>query len=338
MGDNRPDVYVEDGTVVYRASSLGMCVRALVAIGRDNYQEAMGKERIDLLERSADEGNLHEDAVRQKLVREGWKLVSAQDEVNIPIIKGVIVRGHTDGVLIPPDDDTDYRPHEHLLEVKSMSNKRFDRWTKQGFDGFLKYAYQISSYMQANPGRDVIYIIKRREDGFENRFVIPADSPPISWKHIRTRILTAERHRRKRASFPECDLTSQERFWCPFFYLHDEEDPSDGPVEMTDEDKAVLADMIPKRMELKAIENAGKQAEEDRKILDKEILNLMGATEQLKDFEAGDETYLITQVNGGGERVDLAKLRADFGEDLTAYMNPYRFTYPKITRQKKKPK
>lgn len=334
MADNRPDVYTEeDGKVVYRASALGNCTRALVAIGRDNYQEAMGKDRVDLLERSADEGDLHEDAVRKKLIREGYELVSSQELIEVEVIKGVVVRGHTDGVIT-----LSTKTKGVLLEVKSMSNKRFDRWVKQGFDGFPKFAFQISAYMKAYPGRDVLYVVKRREDGFEQRTTIPADSPPVSWKAIRKKVLTAESHRRKRASFPDCDLTPQERFWCPFFYLHDEEDPVEQPSEMTDEDKAVLADLIPKRNALKATEDAGNAAEKERKALDKEILNLMGSTKQIPDLETEDGTIKITRVDNRGERIDQAKLRADFEEDLAAYMVSFSYSYPKVTKVKKQPK
>lgn len=334
MADNRPDVYVEDdGTVVYRASSLGSCIRALVAIGRDNYQEAMGKERVELLERSAEEGNLHEGAVIRKLIQEGWEQLTAQGVVEIEIIKGVIVRGHTDGTLTKGT-----RSEAKLLEVKSMSNKRFDRWVRQGFDGFPKYAYQISAYMQAHPGMDVLYVVKRREDGFEQRMTIPHDQPPVAWKVIRKRVLTAESHRRKRASFPDCDLSPQERYWCPFFYLHDEEDPNEGAVEMTDEDLAVLADMIPKRNELKRVEDAGKVAEEERKQLDKEIVNLMGATKSVPGLETADGVVNVTRVDSSGASLDQDKLRAELGEDLESFYKRYQYSYPKVTASKKQPK
>jgi len=298
----------------------------------------MNKDRIDLLNRSADEGDVHEEAVRAKLIREGWKLVSSQDVVEVPIIKGVIVRGHTDGVMIPPVDETDYRPLEHLLEVKSMSNKRFARWQKEKFDGFIKYAYQISVYMMANPGRDVVYIIKRREDGLEERFVIPADNPPIPFKEVRKRVLAVEGHRRKRGSFPECDLTKQEKFWCPFFYLHDEEDPSDELTEMSDEDLAVLADIIPKRMELKRIEDEGKKAEVERKEMDKEIVNLLGGTKQVPELDTRVGTAKITRVDGGNSYLDVDKLRQELGEDLDSFYKRSQYSYPKITFVKKKPK
>ena len=329
MADNRPNVYEENGVMVYRASSIGMCVRALVALGRDNYEEAMGKERVDLLKRSAEEGDLHEEGVRQKLIREGWKVLSTQDVVEIPIIKGVIIRGHTDGVLLPPAGQP---LHETLLEVKSMSNKVFDRWIKQGFDGFLKYAYQISTYMQAHPNRDVLYVAKRREDGLEDRRIIPANAPPVNFKVIRQKILTAESHRRKRSSFPACDVSKQDQWWCPLWYLHDEAEEEDI-AEMSAEDQAVLSDIIPERIRLKGIEDAGKEAEKERKALDKEILNLMGGTDKTI-VEIDGEKYQITQVGGGGSNWDMTTMQADYGEEILKYESPYRYKYPKITKKK----
>lgn len=330
MADNRPPVYEENGIWVYRASALGMCVRALVGIARDGYDEALSKDRKDLLERSADEGNLHEEGVREKLFREGYQIISTQDIAEIEVMPGVIIRGHTDGVLAPPDGGGN-----QLLEVKSMSNKVFDRWIKNGFEGFGKYAYQISAYMQANPDLDVLYYAKRREDGFPNTQIIKAGEPPISWKDIRKKVLTVESHRRKRASFPDCDLGKQDQWWCPLWYLHDETEPD--IEEMTDEDQAVLADIIPERMRLKDIEDAGKEAEKERKALDKEILNLMGKTDKTI-VKIDEDSYQITQVNSGGTNWDHTKLQSDLGEEALRYQSSYRYKYPKITKKKRQMK
>lgn len=331
-------MYVErSGLVVYRASDLGNCIRALVAMGREGQEGVMGKDRKDLLERSADEGDLHEEGVRQKLVREGWKVVSTQQEINLEIIKGVVIRGHTDGILTPPDPELFYRSNV-LLEVKSMSNKRFDRWIKGGrLDAYPKFAWQISAYMEANPGLPVLYIAKRREDGLEDRITIPPYNPPVDWKVIRKRILAAENWRRKRAGYPECDLTGTEKYFCPFFYLHDEDMPTTEPTPLSPDEANVLADLIPRRMELKAIEERGKAAEEERKALDKDILNLMGSTKQTQ-VTVDDVDWKISAVESGGETIDKAKLMADLGEDWPAYVKKYRYSYPKIVEVKPKPK
>ena len=330
MGDDRPNVYIDpDGTVVYRASSVGMCVRALVAVGVGNYEEALGKDRADMLIRTAAEGDLHEEAVRSKLAREGWTVHSTQNVVDIPVINGVVIRGHTDGVLSLKND-----PH-HLLEVKSMSNRRFDRWVKQGFDGFLKYAYQISAYMQAFEEMDVLYVVKRREDGFEDRRIIKAGESPIPFKEIKRKILTAESHRRsKGAGFPACDVPSSEQWWCPFFYLH-EEVMDEEAEELTDEMIAVLADLIPKRAELSELEKEGVTAEKERKSLDKEILNLMGKGRDKVIVEVDGVDWQITRVSGGGVSLDQGMLRSDLGEEIMKYERPYRFEYPKLTPKKK---
>lgn len=332
MADDRPDVYVEDsGLIVYRASSVGMCVRALVVSGRGQHDEAIGKDRSDMLERTADEGNLHEGAVRQKLVKEGWEVISTQEQVDIPVIKGIVIRGHTDGLMELAGD-------QHLLEVKSMSTKRFARWQKEGFEGFIKYAYQISSYMQAYPEHDVLYVVKRREDGLEDRQIISAGQAPISWKGIRKKILTAEAHRRKRTSFPACDVPPSEMYWCPFWYLHDEKIDEDA-TEMTDEMRQILIELVPRRMELSEIEQQGKDAAEARKSIDKEILNLMGSdrSQVIVDFDE-DNDVQITRVTGGSTSLDTGKLKSDLGDKYSEYEKPYSFSYPKITIKQKKGK
>ena len=326
MSDDRATVYFDPETNewVYRASGLGNCVRALVAIA-GGYGEAISRDHKDLLGRTAEEGNLHEGAVIDKLAKEGWVWESTQDITSVQVIPGVVIRGHIDGRGALPGDPL------HILEVKSMSNKRFDRWMKQGFEGFLKFAYQITAYMQAFPDHDVIYVVKRREDGFEHRQIIPAGEAPLSWSAVKRKVLAVEGYRRKGA-FPACDITGTDAYFCPFFYLHDE--VVDEPTEMTEEMSILLGELVPRRLELKGMEDEGKQAEEDRKALDKEILNLMGSADKVM-VEIDGENYQITKVNSGGSSLDNAALKSDLGDGYDKYVKSYRYQYPKITAKGK---
>lgn len=328
--DNRPSVYFDDtiSSWVYRASSVGMCVKALVAIGSGKYEEALGSEKVALLDRTAKEGNLHEGAVLDELVAShGYTIQSRQSTVEVPIIKGVVIRGHTDGIIRKGKTGKD-----RLLEVKSMSVNRYSLWQSKGFSAFPKYAAQLSTYMKAHSGLDVVYAVKRRDDGMLHITNIKADNPPIPFSAVRKKILTAEGFRRKGQLPPACDVSSSEQYMCGLWYLHDEADTT--PTEMTEEMLAVLTDLIPKRLVLGEVVKLGKEADEERKDLDKDLINLMGDNDKLLiDIEGS--TYQITKVNGSWSGLDQDALREHLGDKYKDFEIGKRFQYPKITKKGK---
>lgn len=344
MSDNRPSVYFDDdkGVWVYRVSSSGDCVRALVAIGLD-YQGARDQDTEAMLERAANEGNLHEGAVREGLEGMGFRFWDYEDSADnvfeVPVIPGVILRGHPDGLgeytgeggykeLDPPLDRI--TTPEVILEVKSMSRKVFSKWSLQGFEAFPKYASQISVEMQAFPGRDVIYAVKRRDDGLVNYTIIPHDEPPVDFATVRKKIVTAEKYRRKGGEeMPPCSADAN-KFFCPFWYLHDEEEEQDQEDHLTEEMEAVLGELVYEYKRLKEIEDAGKEAEKARKKINPEILSMLGELDQAKVAHKG-RAFQVTRRAGGGSRLDTDRLRLDLGEEKYAeYETKYRFEYPVI--------
>lgn len=318
MGDDRPTVYREGDNWIYRASGSGSCVRYLVAAAL-GYGDQRGKKVDDLLERSAEEGNLHEEAVVRKLEEEGWEIEGQQDEINIQIIPGVFLRGHREGLKTKAGVT-------ELFEVKSMSTKQFTKWQNQGFDGFTNYAYQISGYMEHHPGLDCEYIVKRREDGYITRMTIPADSPPIPFSVIRKKILIAEKWRRKE-QLPPCDIANQ--WGCPVWYLHDEDDDED--VEpLTEEEQEILGELVAEYLELKAVEDKGKEAEKARKKISPEILNMLGKLDTT-DISWGGGKFKVSRIKSGNTYISKEKVVEIIGEDrLEEVENKTRFEYPRI--------
>lgn len=302
--DNRPTVYLEDDNWIYRASGSGACVKYLVASAL-GYEDQRGKKIDDLLDRSANEGHLHEGSVLAKLEEEdGSKIIRAQEEVMIQVIPKVFLRGHIEGIELYSSGV------EELLEVKSMSTKQFTKWTNHGFDSFVDYAYQISSYMKLFPELDVRYLVKRREDGFQTELRIPAGSPPIPFSLIRKKIVIAEKYRRK-GELPPCDIENQ--WGCPVWYLHDEEDPKD--IEpLSEEMEEILGELIAEFMTLKLVEKQGETAKEARKKISPEILNLLGKLDQAELSHKGLK-YRVTKRRGGNSYLDKAKVKAIIGED-----------------------
>lgn len=324
MGDDRPSVYLEGDTAIYRASALGSCVRYLVASAL-GYEDQRGQKVDDLLERSANEGNLHEVAVIEMLKEtEGVEVEHQQEEINIQIIPKVFVRGHCEGVLVyNPSTPDEYR---ELNEIKSMSTKQFAKWANHQFGAFERYAWQISGYMQRFPELDVRYIVKRREDGYITELKIPAGEPPIPLSLIRKKVLTAEKWRRK-GELPPCDTTNQ--WGCPVWYLHDEDDETELEP-LTDDMKELLGEMVAEYYELKQIEERGKTAEQARKKINPEILNMLGSLKQT-EVSFGGVKYRVTKKAGGNSYLDKEKVAAIIGEDrMEEVTKKIRYEYPVI--------
>lgn len=328
MADHRPDVYEEGARVVYRASSIGQCVRALVASGLGE-SSVYGADRQALLDRSAEEGNLHEEAVRERLRSEGWTIHSTQEEVEIPVIPGVIIRGHTDGVISKFGETVSDRA---LLEVKSMSTKQFDKWMRKKWGEFEKYAWQITAYMAGYPGLDCYYVVKRREDGLMDRTVIPASQPPADWKAIKKKVVTAERWRRKK-ELPPCDVKNQ--WGCPFFYLHEEDNFEEIEIP-DDEARAVLEQLVAEFVSLKEKERIGMEAADVRKKeISPEIFGLVPG--DYIHIEVAGTLYKITKSGQTKSWVDLAAMREDgHGDLLDRYAKTTRIAYPLVREVKKK--
>jgi len=220
MSDNRPSVYVDDdGTVVYRASSLGNCIRALAAARQGIEQAAFSDDTKVIFE----EGNLHEEAVKKRLRSEGWTIADEQAEVELVVQEEgprIVVRGHLDGdgVAMPEKRVSGLS----ILEVKSMSRSKFDEWIDNDFganqwEGFEGYGWQISAYIIAT-GRPAYYVVKNRDNGQLDIRHLPG--PWKSLKQIRDRVLEAEAW--ADGGFPECDLANP--YFCNYWFLHDEDD------------------------------------------------------------------------------------------------------------------
>lgn len=318
-------------SIIYRMSKSGYCVRALVASQYDMPERRTPKTQ-DLLDRSADEGRLHEVAIREQLRAQGYVIVGEQDEYVLDILPKVFLVGHGDGFISaePGLNDEEYFD---LHEIKSMSSKQFSKWQSGKFTYFPGYAAQITSYMKSNPGRRVRYDVKRREDGLLSTMYIPADEPPLDFKDIRKKIVTAELYRR-RGDYPACDLDKQARFFCPFWYLHEEEEESEEDAEpLSEEVEMALSELVVTYLDLKAREDDGKTAAAQRKDggVNQGILNLLGNKSKVK-VTIGDRTFEVKkQGGGGGKRIDIDALRAQEPEVAERFeKRDEKFEYPVV--------
>lgn len=358
MGDDRPGVYSEgrrgstSEKYIYRASNVGDCKRALVAMW-EGQNTARGEKRETMLAAAADAGNQFEEAVVEYLRGLGWEFESRQTEAEIQVVPKVYVRGHTDGICVDPDNGRRY-----LLEVKSMSKNQYAKWARTGFDGFRKYAFQISCYMKANAGLDVLYVVVMRpgeeedetgklrliknpfehviEEAKAGRLMItriPAKKPPVSWGAVMKHIGEVEKYRKMGwGEHPPCDV--DDKWFCPFWYLHGEDKGNEGPGtgSLTDEDVSILEELMVRRGELMAITKAGTEAEDARKKLDVEIKNMMGTTKKAR-IVAGDETWDLTVAPGSSERANVKEMREKLGPAAEEFISKVEYEYVRVTKK-----
>lgn len=224
MSDNRGIVYVEEsGLVVYRASSLGNCIRSLVLARRGVQPDEGGHSKQQEL--AMREGNLHEEDVVNQLEAQGCGVFDQQLEVQwfVPGLDRVVVRGHLDGLL-----------GEDILEIKSMSKDVFRQWIQHRWDAQPGYAMQVSAYMLAL-GRKAVLVAKDRNAGTIDKFYI--DEPPVSEAVLTERIATVEwwaaPHRTKSGGgLPPCE---PEQAWkCSFQSYHDDYSEPQKAIDLDD--------------------------------------------------------------------------------------------------------
>jgi hypothetical protein len=147
-----------------RMSGVGKCKRALSA-------ELLNMEATPSpawLEQAAEEGHLHEYAVKKKLAEEGYIVSDDQLKIRIDRDQYVLV-GHIDGKV------TDIGgKYPMLLEIKSMSEGEFGRWMRGRWEAFNTYATQVSLYMRGTGLNECMYYVKNRNTGYADRAIISA--------------------------------------------------------------------------------------------------------------------------------------------------------------------
>ncbi len=159
-------------------SSSGECPRAASArlLQRPEVLDPVSKKRLEL---AAREGTRWEAFVLEDLATDhGYTVVETPYcapcdrngyHVEVDIGRALLV-GHIDGFAPPA-----------LVEVKTMSRFQFERWKKQGFDAFRKYAFQVSLYMIAMHC-PAVYAVKNRDTGeLDVREIV---EPPLSMAEI----------------------------------------------------------------------------------------------------------------------------------------------------------
>jgi hypothetical protein len=283
MSDNRPVRYVEDdGTIVYRASGLGLCDRIYVALDQDYDPMAFPEWFQNVL----DEGTAMEQSIREKFMEDYGEIVEGdQQEVELQVMDGVVIRGHIDGLIDGgPKNDRE----SALWEGKKVRPSGWDAFKRKGVEWHKNYPMQVSVYMHALGVQRLFFtggLYDPDKQEIVDTYTHAYHQPPINMLAIRKRIAKLEGiiNGGKHAMDVACPTTPD--FPCPFFYLHDDDAPE--PKERPADD--IVAPLVTTMERLKA-EKAplAKRIKE----LDAEIKNMKGGIEgwwEAAGLEAGQE-------------------------------------------------
>lgn len=244
----------DDGSVVYRASALGMCTKALVA-ARLGYEalEIQGP-RAEAMRERMDEGKLHEDAVVERMRREGWEVNHEQLIIELPITENVMVRGHIDGLGLTPYSSYTLDSRRRVVEIKTQSKDEFAAFSRHGWDSgfFPRYKWQLSAYMLAT-GLPAVVVRKDRNSGRLD--FVYVDKPFYSLGEITARVLTIEALSRDYTLPEDCDRND---FPCSYSYLHTQKE-EEGEKFVSEEVERLAREY----REGKRLEEQGKQRKDD---------------------------------------------------------------------------
>jgi hypothetical protein len=224
MQDNRPAVYLEDtDKVIYRASSLGHCLRELWA-ARTGLEARPIPETI---QKAMDEGTNLESTILDLLYINhnftfGYNSHQFQVELNVGTWNGktLIVRGKVDEVGGPSDT-----PLMLPIDVKAFGQSLVDDYRAGGLSAFPRYAWQQSVYMEGygtNTGYMPIY-------NKDTQKIEPWSLEPIrqiyTREQIRDRVLQVEEYAESGTMPEQCPGT----YGCVYYYLHDQKDTETLP-------------------------------------------------------------------------------------------------------------
>lgn len=261
--DHRPDVYQEDGTWVFRASSLGGCTRSLVltALG-----EQGNRTKPTHVQKGMDEGTAAEATILSAARNHGWKPlpITAKDlslaqygeidatgqlVVEFPVGAKAIVRLHPDGIaqkFRTQEPDAKWRDDDELqarrvMEAKALKNPPK---TAAGIAGLHGYGWQFAAEM-AGTGLPMLLLVGAKGDDGTVKVgdVTPywIDEPPYTMGQIKGRVLRIvgmiERAKKEGVKgIPDCDV---KQFPCPHFA-----DWHDGQAIHLGKEKGDLVELV----------------------------------------------------------------------------------------------
>ena len=335
LASDRPPVWWDDKLNAwgYRPSSIGACIRGLVA-ARCGYRPEDPSERNKQI---MNEGHVHEPSIVEYALGVVKKIhpnhpreiqLSTQTQLILPVGEedkfGCFLAGSMDGIVFVHRDD---EVLIYGIEAKALGDSTFEETDKNGPS--VLYGWQWSCYwhmleemidkmrlekkketFHLNPRMaGMIFAFKRRSDG-EKRHIF-FSHPSVMRHEIETRVEMVEALARKRLEetagnmdfvpWPECD---NESFFCGYKRLHD------SRMGRTAEE---APDLEPAARQVWEIGQKIKVLEEVRKELREEIDEELGGMVRAR---CGD--FSLTRSDGSNN-LDTKGLIRDFPHLREAY-------------------
>ncbi len=318
--DERPIAYQEGDRFIYRASAIGGCRRALVA-ARLGFQP---EGRSEMIERTAEEGILHEPAVLKRLTDLGFIPQRQQLEVEVPVAGGAI-RGHIDCYMQAPswmvrvENGSIPAGTDVTVEVKTMGESTFSKWCRAQFADkyFERYAVQATIYMHCSK-RPLLLAAKNRNTGEVRLWYF--DSPPLSIAAILKRVAEIEFTART-GKLPLCD---KHDFFCNYKYLcdHGEEEQT-----LVVKEEAVF-NWARKHIEASALEKKYKTLKDQAK---DELVKLCQSITGHNTGKLQVGPILVSISWATREYVSIATLKKALGSEADKYIDCTDYTLLRIT-------
>ncbi len=299
MGDDRPNVYEEEGVWVYRASAAGRCERELWA-----YRTGMTPTaHPDWLLKAFQEGHDNEDAILKVV----GGVTMAQRVIEIPVGKGVMFRGAIDGYQ---------ESSKKLVDAKAFAESTYyTKWLKTGIRGFPGYTAQMRLYgagleLQGLELNGLIMAIGiKDDDGVVQKvkqFQYSFDDLPVTLRDLKRKVMRIEAAAVS-GEMPPCVEPLQ--YPCSFFFIHDEK-------EIMVSDNEFLELMANKWRAAKVREDAAKK---DRDEAGAMILSTLDEMEREKGEAVQVGDWVVSDVNQTNKgRVNWKKM-ADDGNAVDGY-------------------
>lgn len=297
MSDDRAPIYQEGDTYVFRASAVGMSLKAMVAL-------LMGFDPApptDKMREAFEAGHRLEPEI---LARVGAS--PSQQQVELKVHDNAVIRGHIDGVK-----------DGHIVEVKALGDSLYQAFVNGTlFDKVPGYADQISVYMEAT-GKPAYYVVGHKQDGkVDGLMTKELVAPPTDIRLIKVKILKAISLAEQGELPTECDCNG---WMCPIYYLHEDADR----VQVDDIHLDTLA----------AVYKDAQQREKVAATAKKEAgAKLMDALVKLEADKVESNRYKITRVTQTRTQLDKEKLAAVV--DLKDFETEYQYHYIKLTERR----
>jgi len=154
IAQRNADDQVKTDERVLRASGIGQCPRRLWARLQGIPDERGFSDRILAVFHL---GHVLEDVVIDYLVDAGFPVSDQQKRVELSLFDG-FVRGHIDGIVT-------IRGEQHLLEIKTANERRYDALVEVGYEEWSPaYRDQIQTYMGLLDLPSTIVVVYNKND------------------------------------------------------------------------------------------------------------------------------------------------------------------------------